>query len=269
MAVFSPRRICNSEIRAAHLFALLGVAPGSEKPGAGTIQLVAFRQLMAHLGASGIHVTSWKAVMPMNEVPDPRFVDTSARHFSGSPQKRPNPTPTVPQWAAYVLLVAGLVAGVWLHHSFGHLLTDHEEEEATFKKTPSGITPTVLTGPGAKAFLPQPAIVHVWLEGCADCMGAFRAMKEGRDAFVESWPLPVINVAYGKSSMDFALEYKVDDQLVFDPSGAAMVRPLGIGTFTTLVFDAEGNLLHRDRPDRPGYQDRVFQAASQVRAGLK
>jgi hypothetical protein len=205
----------------------------------------------------------------MNEVPDPRFVDTSARHFSGSPQKPPRETPTVPQWAAYVLLLGGLVAGVFLHHSFGHLLVNHEEETGPiFKPTPSGITPTILRGPDAKAILPQPAIVNVWLEGCADCMGAFSAWQKGRDGYLREWPLPVINVAYGKASMDFALQYKVDDQLVFDPTGSVVVQPLGIGTFTTLVFDEKGNLLHRDRPDRSGYADRVFKAASQVKAGL-
>ena len=68
--------------------------------------------------------------------------------------------------------------------------------------------------------------------------------------------VPVINVAYGNASEEWAKSYGVDERLVYDP-GSALVQPLGIGTFTTLVMDAEGNVIHRDYPRNPGYADRV------------
>jgi hypothetical protein len=44
---------------------------------------------------------------------------------------------------------------------------------------------------------------------------------------------------------------------VFDHGGTHVVKPLGITSFTTLVFDEEGKLIARDRPDRPGYAERM------------
>lgn len=44
------------------------------------------------------------------------------------------------------------------------------------------------------------------------------------------------------------------------PNGKSIVRPLGIGTFTTLVVDPNGAIIHRDRPDRPGCAERIRNA---------
>ena len=35
------------------------------------------------------------------------------------------------------------------------------------------------------------------------------------------------------------------------------MTPLGISSFTTLVVDESGAVIHRDRPDRPGYVARI------------
>ena len=42
------------------------------------------------------------------------------------------------------------------------------------------------------------------------------------------------------------------DHLVVDPGGAAVVRPLGISTFTTVVLDEDGYVRMTDRPDNAG-----------------
>jgi hypothetical protein len=83
-----------------------------------------------------------------------------------------------------------------------------------------------------------------------------RFQKEGGSSF----DAPVINVAYGEADVTWAQGYGVSKNLVFDPGGAAVVRPLGIGSFTTLVVDPDGAILHRDRPDRPGYAERMRNA---------
>jgi hypothetical protein len=118
--------------------------------------------------------------------------------------------------------------------------------------------PVTLRGPGGNETLPlgEPAIVHVWLQGCSDCMGSFNAYRDMRSRGELDFGVPVVNVAYGNASEEWAAEYGVDERLVFD-SGQALVQPMGIGTFTTLVMDAEGTVVHRDYPRDRGYAKRV------------
>ncbi len=115
----------------------------------------------------------------------------------------------------------------------------------------------LLSGPGGRRVaIPGdgPRIVHVWLEGCADCMPAFEAVRKlGRDV----WPCPVVNVAFGSAKPEWAAEHGVAESLVFDTDGSAIVNLLGIGTFTTLVVDAEGGVHAKEYPQQAGYLDRV------------
>lgn len=104
-----------------------------------------------------------------------------------------------------------------------------------------------------------PVVAHVWLENCADCMSAFAAFKEMRDRN-ELAGLPQVNVAYGTSTPEFAARYRVNENLVVDRDGSQAVKPFGIGSFTTLVLDKRGNVIHRDRPDHAGYVERVKEA---------
>lgn len=101
-----------------------------------------------------------------------------------------------------------------------------------------------------------PVVAHIWLENCADCMSAFAAYKEVRERN-ELEGLPQVNVAYGSSTPEFAARYRVDDNLVVDRDGSQAVKPFGIGSFTTLVLDKNGAVIHRDRPDHAGYVERV------------
>ena len=103
----------------------------------------------------------------------------------------------------------------------------------------------------------QRSIVHVWLQGCSDCMPAFNAMAQIYSDGSLNVGAPIVNVAYGEADETWAGRYGVATNLVFDPGGANVVKPLGIGTFTTLVIDPDGTVLLRDRPDRPGYVARV------------
>jgi hypothetical protein len=43
------------------------------------------------------------------------------------------------------------------------------------------------------------------------------------------------------------------------------VTPLGIGSFTTLVVDGDGAVLAIDRPDRPGFAERITAALARLR----
>lgn len=107
-----------------------------------------------------------------------------------------------------------------------------------------------------------PIVVHVWLQGCADCMTAFEAMRaishEG------GLGVPQVNVAYGSADAAWAESYGVSERLTRDP-GALVVNPLGISSFTTLVLDESHVIRLVDRPDRPGYKDRVQGAMKALR----
>jgi len=113
-----------------------------------------------------------------------------------------------------------------------------------------------LQGPRASLTLPpgRPMIVNVWLQGCQDCMPAFAAWRDFHARIPADFP--VANVAYGRADEAWAASYHLDERLVFD-EGSAIVNPLGIGSFTTLVVDADGVVVFRDRPDGPAFFDRM------------
>jgi hypothetical protein len=115
-------------------------------------------------------------------------------------------------------------------------------------QTPQGMTMSLPSS--------QPVLVNVWLQNCADCRPAFAAWR----ALVDEHKLPehmtVYNVAYGTADEGYAKEWRVNEKLLFDP-GPGLVQPLGISSFTTLVLDRHGRVRLRDRPDAPGYAERV------------
>ena len=134
----------------------------------------------------------------------------------------------------------------------------------------AGVMPrATLSGPGGVFAMPPPqrSVVNVWLQGCSDCMPAFDAMAELQSEGGLNVHGPIINVAYGEADQGWARRYGVANNLVFDPGGTSLVKPLGIGTFTTLVVEPDGAIIHRDRPDRPGYAARV-QSAMQYGSGV-
>lgn len=108
----------------------------------------------------------------------------------------------------------------------------------------------------ARGQIVLPAVVNVWLQSCRDCMPAFQAWR-AHDEVGALAGIRVVNVSYGQPDAAFAAAWRVQDSLVVDATGDLMVRPFGISSFTTLVLDAEGREVHRDRPDRPGYAERV------------
>lgn len=133
--------------------------------------------------------------------------------------------------------------------------------------TPTALTPTTAKAAPVRAELPLkgPVVVHVWLENCADCMSAFEAHARIHDARVLR-DIPQVNVAYGSSTPAFAEKYRVNENLVVDRDGSQVVQRFGISSFTTLVLDKHGQLVHRDRPDHEGYVQRIEEAWAMVRA---
>ncbi len=130
----------------------------------------------------------------------------------------------------------------------------------------------VLRGPGGNVVaLPQssPMIVNVWLQGCPDCMPAFEAYRAVHTSGGFGVDAPVVNVAYSNATVEWAKQYGVEQNLVLDPDGAALVNPLGIGTFTTLVIDRRGDVVLTDRPDRIGYAARVSDAVRRIDAAAR
>ncbi len=103
-------------------------------------------------------------------------------------------------------------------------------------------------------------IMNVWLERCGDCMPSFEAWK--RYVREERLPdLPVVNVsAYHAADPAWAEAYAVDQNLVTD-AGGAIVRPLGVGRFTTFVVGPTGDILFRGDPKDPGYLECLAKVA--------
>lgn len=179
------------------------------------------------------------------------------------------------RWKVIGLVAASMVAGIGLWELGKTALDAMHTEVATpitskAQPLPPGfVSPVVLQGPdGRRIALPtaEKVVVNVWLQGCGDCMPAFEAARKLED---DDGGLGVdnliVNVAYGSATTEWASKYGVAKNLVFDPGGSKIVKPLGIGTFTSLVIDPNGTVIHRDRPDRPGYRDRM-RAALGVKA---
>lgn len=152
------------------------------------------------------------------------------------------------------LVVGGMIAGaagLWVFQQL-----DDSAKPPVVVKPPAKEISATLEGPEGKITVPfrnQTTVVHVWLQGCADCMPAFEAMKKEAPDFGPN----VVNVAYGRADPAWAEEYGVRKNLVYDLNGARVVKPLGITSFTTLVFDERGQIVARDRPDQAGYVERV------------
>lgn len=176
---------------------------------------------------------------------------------------------------AIALVGASMVAGValWLLGGWAVEALSGDANAIEVVQTPgyvAGRMPnTKLTGPGGNFAMPaaKRSVVNVWLQGCSDCMPAFDAMAQLQSEGGLKVDGPIINVAYGEADPEWARRYGVANNLVFDPGGASVVKPLGIGTFTTLVVEPDGTIVHRDRPDHPGYAARV-RAAMQYGSGV-
>lgn len=167
------------------------------------------------------------------------------------------------------LIGASMVAGVALWVLGGWVIETYRESQAQraiVVPTPGYVAGRLphsrLSGPGGTFAMPPPvrSVVNVWLQGCSDCMPAFSAMAQLQGEGGLNVAAPIINVAYGEADETWARGYGVATNLVFDPGGVSVVKPLGIGTFTTLVVEPDGTVIHRDRPDRPGYAARVRSA---------
>ena len=163
------------------------------------------------------------------------------------------------------LVVSSMIAGIGLWVLGGYALdemrSDPPRPPTRTPGYPAGaIRAAVLHGPSGDVTMPPAtrSVVHVWLQGCQDCMPAVEAFHAMKDAGrLDVADLPVVNVAYGGARTEWAAQYGLDDKLVFDPSGKALVQPLGIGTFTTVVLDPQGWIRFKDRPDNAGYADRL------------
>lgn len=146
------------------------------------------------------------------------------------------------------------------------VVVDHVPPVTTAANTRQVRWPLTLPSPtGEQVTLTGPAVVNVWLQGCADCMPAFEANKQLMQAGGYGSDVALYNVAYGRADVSWAQGFLVDTHLVFD-DGAAVVQPLGIGTFTTLVVDAAGGVTVIGSPVATDHKQRVLTALAAARA---
>ncbi|MEW5848239.1 MAG: hypothetical protein AB2A00_05465 [Myxococcota bacterium] len=69
--------------------------------------------------------------------------------------------------------------------------------------------------------------------------------------------IPVVNVALGTVSLEWAREWKLEENLVVDVSGTTVFLPAEVQGFETLLVDETGVIRLRERPDAPGAVDRI------------
>lgn len=163
------------------------------------------------------------------------------------------------------LLVLMIVA-VGLRSWFARTVREAAEKSAPAPPTSPSPSPSepskqgyfprvTLHGPDGDQTIPSrdsATVVNVWLQGCADCMPAFDAVRKAPPCKGR-----VVNVAYGQAAPDWAATYGVRTNLVFDHGGRSVVQPLGIHSFTTFVVNPDGKIVLQDRPDSPTYNEKL------------
>lgn len=169
--------------------------------------------------------------------------------------------------ATLILVLVSVTTGVLLQKAASKMVWGRPS--AIPAATPTRVAgPVTLHGPGGTVTLPMktPVMVNIWLEGCRDCMPAFEAYQamgfapqraedvKGRG--LQTHGVPTVNVAYGSATAEWAAKYGLSENLMFDP-GENLVKPLGIGTFTTLVLDEQGWVRFKGRPDDPGFAGKL------------
>lgn len=159
-------------------------------------------------------------------------------------------------WAGTVLLVLVSVAtGVWLdRQAQGPSRATADPAAPAPPGAPLGLGgPVTLRGPEATVTLPlsTPAVVHVFTPS------AVAAQPQLVDLAGAGMEVPVVHVAVGGASLAWARAHGVAGNLVVDPAGTALARPLGVTSFTTLVLDERGAVRFSDRPDNPGFAERL------------
>src|SRR5262245_49922777 len=132
--------------------------------------------------------------------------------------------------AAIVVLLSMAAGGVLFYAVESAAPLFHREPVLAASPAPARaakLGPARLHGPRTTQAIPADTavVLNVWLEGCADCMPAFDAMNALEKAGGLAVGVPVVNVAYGEADTQWAESHGVGRNLVFDPAGAAVVRP--------------------------------------------
>jgi hypothetical protein len=208
------------------------------------------------------------------------YPDADAGEPTPAPDVAPPPPPDVvppanhaplpgPAWLA-IGLALGFLAGfaVGTRHAAPDPPPDRAPTPTTRAPAPTTRAPTPRApedGPPVPVLTSRvagPALVNVWLQGCADCMPKFEAWSRLVAAGRIPRGLAVHNVAYGDATRDYAARYHVEAGLAAD-RGGVYVQPLGIHTFTTLLVDEAGRVTDRLDPTDARFVDRVGQFAEE------
>jgi hypothetical protein len=102
-----------------------------------------------------------------------------------------------------------------------------------------------------------PTVINAFLEGCRNCDTALAGWRDRDGAALLEAGIPVVNVALGAVSLDWAKSWMLDANLVVDVGGRTVFGPADVDGFETLVVDERGAVRLRDRPGSPGFVDRV------------
>lgn len=183
------------------------------------------------------------------------------------------------QWLVIAGLIALCVGGVAYSRraELGALMRQWFGDEEVYTADPPkqvqpvtaipAIPPMTLKGPREDVTLPlsRPFILNIWLQRCPDCMPSFEIWKNmaanGRVPDV-----PVVNLAYVEVDPAWAESYRVDEKLVVDASGTALVRPLVVYAFTTFVVAPDGRILFRSQPKERDFEIRLQAAVQKARS---
>jgi hypothetical protein len=123
-----------------------------------------------------------------------------------------------------------------------------------------------LSGPGGAVEVPQKTaiVLNAWVQNRPDCMEGFRAASALDAAGGLHLSVPIVNVALGKADLEWGRKWGVAQNLVVDPDGSAIFKPLGVETFTTYVIAPSGDVVYTDRPDAPGYAQRLERVVAEL-----
>lgn len=202
--------------------------------------------------------------LPRADVEPGAFVypDADAGELPARPGAAPPAPPPRAPVPGVAMLAIGLALGFLGGFAAGTLRADGkpppDRAPAPTSRATSEAPPVpVLTSP-----IRGPALVNVWLQGCADCMPRFEAWSRLAAAGRVPRGLAVHNVAYGDATRDYAARYRVAEGLAID-RGGVYVQPLGIHTFTTLLVDEAGRVVDRLDPTDARCADRLGQFAEE------
>lgn len=107
-----------------------------------------------------------------------------------------------------------------------------------------------------------PVIANLWPSKCADCLRSFKHWSRQRER-LRSLAVHIINITSRPADRSTLAKFGLSDELAFDDAG--VLEGLHIDRFTTVMFDAHGNVRFIDDPTKAGFVQRLTGAWATLR----